>query len=261
MPDTRSPAAGPAIVSPSAEALIRIAQIRPEQLPGTLDGLRAFVYEWLDAYVRGNGSIGVAQLESCVARMDERPDLLLDSPRQRELHRLWRAGEANDLKFLMVRSSADSPRVERPAECEGIRISAGNAPAEQIPYPITGQSWPFDVSAATIVKDPQVAHPWMDYFPPVSVEDARARLERYLVVPQKEWEHSDSHVSGADEGGWLVAGKTGLRMDDPAGWPCTKAGAHSRYNRSGVLRITAIVNPLDGYRQFRRVPCRSMFQT
>lgn len=91
-------------VAPSAEALIRIAQIRPEQMPGTLDALRAFVYEWLDAYVRGDGSISRVQLETCIARMDERFDLLLDSPVQRKLYGVWRDDDSNQLRFLMVMS-------------------------------------------------------------------------------------------------------------------------------------------------------------
>ncbi len=70
--------------------------------------LRAFVYQWLDEYVRGNGAIGATELENCIARMDERFDLLFDSPLQRKLYRVWRDDESNQLRFLMV-----SPRLER----------------------------------------------------------------------------------------------------------------------------------------------------
>ncbi|QDU11911.1 hypothetical protein [Gimesia aquarii] len=88
-------------VAPSAEALFRIANVRPEQMPGTLDALRAFVYDWLDAYVRGNGAIGSNELATCVARLDKRFDLLFDSALQRKLYRIWRDDEANKLRFLI----------------------------------------------------------------------------------------------------------------------------------------------------------------
>ncbi len=95
-------------VAPSAEALFRIADVRPEQMPGTLDALRAFVYEWLHEYVRGNGAIGRTELANCIARMDERFDSLFDSPLQRKLYRVWRDDESNQLRFLMV-----SPGIEK----------------------------------------------------------------------------------------------------------------------------------------------------
>lgn len=196
-------------VAPSAEALIRIAQIRPEQMPGTLDALRAFVYERLDAYVRGNGSISRTELESYIARMDERFDLLLDSPLQRKLYRVWRDDDSNQLRFLMDMSgttrTATSP--PRPAACEGLKITGVAQLSEHVPYPPIGRPWPFEVSTATIVNDSLVAHPSTDRFPPTSIDQVRAALTRYLVVPRTEWEHFYSHVAGHDEGGWLVAGK------------------------------------------------------
>lgn len=110
-------------VAPSAEALIRIAQIRPEQMPGTLDALRAFVYEWLDAYVRGNGGISRVELETCIARMDERFDLLLDSPSQRKLYRAWRQDDSNQLGFLMSMSATTqlATSTPRPPDARALR--------------------------------------------------------------------------------------------------------------------------------------------
>ena len=102
-------------VGPSAEALFRIAAVRPEQMPGTLDALRAFVYDWLDAYVRGNGAIDPTDRKTCVAQLEKRFDSLFDSELQRKLYRTWRDDESNKLRFLMVspqgiqRTTAEPP--------------------------------------------------------------------------------------------------------------------------------------------------------
>jgi hypothetical protein len=100
--------------APSAASLIRIADVRPEQMPGTLDALRAFVYDWLDAYVRGNGAIGRTELANCTAKLDERFDLLFDSPLQRKLYRVWRNDESNQLRFLMASNNAAGETTEQP---------------------------------------------------------------------------------------------------------------------------------------------------
>jgi len=92
-------------VAPSAEALFRIADVQPEQMPGTLDALRAFVYDWLDAYVRGNGAIGPTELATCVARLDKRFDSLFDSTLQRKLYQVWWDDESNKLRFLIISRS------------------------------------------------------------------------------------------------------------------------------------------------------------
>lgn len=98
-------------VAPSAESLFKVAHVRPEQMPGTLDALRAFVYEWLDRYTRGNGSVAATERAQCVARLDERFDALFDTPMQRQQYRTWRDSEANKLRFLMLAPSVD-PREE-----------------------------------------------------------------------------------------------------------------------------------------------------
>ncbi|WP_372723555.1 hypothetical protein [Novipirellula sp.] len=117
-------------VGPSAEALFRIAAVRPEQMPGTLDALRAFVYEWLDAYVRGNGAIDPADRNTCVARLDQRFDSLFDSGLQRKLYRVWRDDESNQLRFLMasqqgIQSTASEP--SRSPEPAAEPLSSGNS--------------------------------------------------------------------------------------------------------------------------------------
>lgn len=195
-------------VGPSAEALIKIAQVRPEQMPGTLDALRAFVFEWLDTYVRGNGSISRPQLEQTIGRMDERFDLLLDSPLQRKLYRVWKDDDSNQLGFLMIFSQTARPAVSppRPPACTGITLGSGAKAAEHVPYPPVGRPWPVSIEKAAITKDSQVAHPATDEFGATSIEKVRAALTRYFVVPKEEWEHSYSHVGLHDEGGWVVAG-------------------------------------------------------
>lgn len=90
-------------VSPSAEALFKIADVRPEQMRKALKILRSFVDEWLDAYVEGNGSITQMEVQKCVERMDSRFDALFDSL-QRKQYRIWRdddTGEFNKLRFLI----------------------------------------------------------------------------------------------------------------------------------------------------------------
>jgi hypothetical protein len=196
-------------VAPSAEALIRIADIRAEQMPGTLDALRAFVYEWLDAFVRGNGSISRSELEQTIARMDERFDLLLDSPLQRKLYRVWRDDDSNRLGFLMMLTQTTRAAVSppRPPACADMTTVVGGATVtEHVPYPPPGRPWPVGIATAAITKDSHVAHPWTDSFRDTSIDEVRLALTQYLVVHKAEWEHSYSHVAGHDEGGWVVAG-------------------------------------------------------
>ena len=90
-------------VSPSAEALFKIADIRPDQMRKTVEILRLFVDEWLGVYVEGNGSISPEEINMCVRTMDERFDALLDDL-QRKQYRIWRddtTGDHNKLRFLM----------------------------------------------------------------------------------------------------------------------------------------------------------------
>lgn len=105
-------------VSPSAEALFKIADVRPEQMRETLNILRAFVYEWLDAYVEGNGSILEAQVQECIRKMDSRFDALFDDL-QRKQYRIWRddaSGKHNQLRFLMSPSGAEEQDNAQPAD-------------------------------------------------------------------------------------------------------------------------------------------------
>ncbi len=88
-------------VGPSTNALIRDAQVEPQQALGVMDSLRAFVYEYLDAYVRGNGSISPAEVAKCLARMEERFGVLFPTEKQRAFYRVWRDSEDNKLGFLM----------------------------------------------------------------------------------------------------------------------------------------------------------------
>ena len=89
-------------VSPAAESLFKLADVGPEQMSGTLDALRAYVYEFLDAYVRADGTVTAAELAKCLARMDKRFNALFDTRLQRMRYREWRDDGANPLGFIMV---------------------------------------------------------------------------------------------------------------------------------------------------------------
>lgn len=103
-------------VSPSAEALFKIADIRPDQMRRTMEILRRFVDEWLDFYVGGEGAITEAEVARCVRRMDERFDELLDDLQRRQ-YRIWRddaTGEHNHLRFLMMAHPSVGPEAKVP---------------------------------------------------------------------------------------------------------------------------------------------------
>ena len=96
--------------------------------------------------------------------------------------------------------------VPRPAACIALDPDPMSTPAEHVPYPPLRKRWPIDLSTATIVKDPSLRHYVSGAFRPVTVEQVRARLAGYFVVPRAHWENGYSHVGGGDESGWLVAG-------------------------------------------------------
>lgn len=93
--------------------------------------------------------------------------------------------------------------VPTPASCSGFKVPPPSDPGEHSPYPAIGKRWPMDVSKAEIVKDERVARR-DEYFAPVSIQDVREKLSRYVVVSREEWQHGFSHVAFGDEGGWLV---------------------------------------------------------
>lgn len=93
----------------------------------------------------------------------------------------------------------------RPAACADFKTTVSVPSVEHVPYPPIRQTWPVDVSTATIVKDPLAAGRVVN-FQPVSVEQVRKQFKRYFVLPRTEWEHGYSHVGGHDEAGWLIAG-------------------------------------------------------
>ena len=98
-------------VSYSAAQLFDLARIRPEQMIGTLDSMRAFVFEYLDYYVRGDGKITEAQRQECVTRMDGRFKTLLDEI-QFKVYQIWRddiSGKVNTLAFLIQPSPEKPP--------------------------------------------------------------------------------------------------------------------------------------------------------
>lgn len=91
-----------------------------------------------------------------------------------------------------------------PAACQGLKLPPPTRPAEHRPYPPIGMRWPVDVAKAEIAKDERVAHRLSEYFRPLSLEEVRANLSQYLVVPRERWEHDNSHVALSDEGGWVA---------------------------------------------------------
>ena len=100
----------------------------------------------------------------------------------------------------MVAAGAAVPTA---ASCSGFAIPPPSEPSEHSPYPTIDKRWPVDVSKAEIVKDERVARR-REYFAPISIQDVRERLSRYVVVSREEWENGFSHVAFGDEGGWLV---------------------------------------------------------
>lgn len=106
-------------VSFSAAQLFELARIRPEQMPGTLDSLRAFVFDYLDCYVRGDGRISADHQSECVAQMNGRFKALLDDF-QYKVYEIWRddtSGRVNTLHFLIQSTPQpvpDSDPVEQP---------------------------------------------------------------------------------------------------------------------------------------------------
>ncbi|MEI6236463.1 MAG: hypothetical protein WCT04_25685 [Planctomycetota bacterium] len=102
-------------VSPAATRLFDLARIRPEQMVGTLDSLRAFVFDYLDFTVRGDGKITEAQRQECMIRMDGRFKTLLDEF-QYKVYQIWRddsTGSVNALAFIM-RSPPEIPPNKAP---------------------------------------------------------------------------------------------------------------------------------------------------
>jgi len=67
--------------------------------------------------------------------------------------------------------------------------------------------WPVDISKAEIIKDQRVARRLSEYFRPISHEEVREKLMRYVVVSRQEWDHGFSHVAHSDEGGWVATEK------------------------------------------------------
>jgi hypothetical protein len=89
-------------VSPSAESLFKIADVRPEQMREAVGILRTFVDERVQLYVEGNGVITGAGILDCVARMDVGFGELFDE-QQLAQYRIWRddtSVSSNTLRFL-----------------------------------------------------------------------------------------------------------------------------------------------------------------
>ena len=88
----------------SAKALIKLVNIEPRKMVGTIQILRCYIYDWLDFQVRDNGKITKAHRIQALEAMNSRFKQLL-SPIQYKIYEIWRddeSGEAsNGLAFLM----------------------------------------------------------------------------------------------------------------------------------------------------------------
>lgn len=87
----------------AVEQLAEWASLSEEQVPVAQAILRAYIYDWLDAYVRGGGVVAPGQLERALSAMDERFQGELRDP-QYEKYLKWRkepTGAHNALRFLM----------------------------------------------------------------------------------------------------------------------------------------------------------------
>ena len=86
----------------SAEYLFEVCSIDAQLHPYVMEILRAFIYDWCDAYMRGNGGVSEEALEPIVTKMEERLLALMDAG-QRERFPAWRHTKTgkNKLKFIM----------------------------------------------------------------------------------------------------------------------------------------------------------------
>lgn len=103
----------------AAEYLFEVCSIDPGLHPYVMEVLRAFVYEWADAYMRGNGGVPEEALTPIVKRMDDRLLALMDES-QKERFPAWRntKTDKNPLKFLMG-GDADESKSEQAAPSDG----------------------------------------------------------------------------------------------------------------------------------------------
>ncbi|HUT35407.1 MAG TPA: carbon-nitrogen hydrolase family protein [Planctomycetota bacterium] len=87
----------------AVEQLAEAVGLAEEQLPFAKAILRAYIYEWLDACVRGGGAVAAEHLERALAAMDERcQGELKDDQYPKYLEwRKDRTGARNALAFLM----------------------------------------------------------------------------------------------------------------------------------------------------------------
>ena len=99
----------------SAEYLFEVCSIDPKLHPYVMEILRAFIYDWVDAYMRGNGRMSEDVRAPIVTKMEERLLALLDAG-QRAQFPAWRYTKTgkNKLKFIM----GDGPK-KLPSEQAG----------------------------------------------------------------------------------------------------------------------------------------------
>jgi hypothetical protein len=85
------------------EQMAAVVPLNDQQKPATRKILRAFVTDWLESYVSGDGHISKEDLERCLAAMDAKFKGELSQPGY-EAYLTWRkdeTGDKNVLAFLM----------------------------------------------------------------------------------------------------------------------------------------------------------------
>ena len=86
----------------TANYLFEVCSVEPNLHPYMMEILRAFIYDWCDAYTRGGGKVNTDTLAHIVRRMDGRILALLDEG-QKERYPAWRNTNTgkNSMRFLI----------------------------------------------------------------------------------------------------------------------------------------------------------------
>ena len=94
----------------AADYLIEICDVDPALHPYLMEILRAFLYERLDAYVRGDGQISAINLSEVVERMEDRLKKILTTEQWAKYPKWKDDGTGNNgFDFLLV----PHPRTDR----------------------------------------------------------------------------------------------------------------------------------------------------
>ncbi|MFK5921252.1 MAG: hypothetical protein QM496_03680 [Verrucomicrobiota bacterium] len=112
----------------AADYLIEVCDVNAALHPYLMEILRAFLYERIDAYVRGGGQISVTKLSDVVERMEDRLKKILTTDQWTKYPK-WKGDGAgkNGFDFLLV----TPPRVDRLPEKGTGEQNAAEQPASR----------------------------------------------------------------------------------------------------------------------------------